>query len=329
MADVNEASTGSGTEALPDEQAVAMRKAVRLNWISILVLALTVALVGVVAGQSQAMKTAWYEDLLSFLPPIAFLVATRVIKRRPDAEHPYGHHRAIGVGHVVAASALLAMGTFLILGAVSNLINQEKPPIGTVVLFGHSVWLGWLMVAALVITGIPPIFIGRLKQRLAEPLHDKVLYSDADMNKANWMTSLSTIIGVLGIGVGWWWMDAVAAIIVALSIVRDGVSNLRTAIRDLTDARATDLDGNKEPCIATIEETAHNVGWVEEAAARVRDEGHVFHVELFAVPREGQDPTVEQIRELRNVLHQLSFRVHDVVVAPVHSIPVYLREEDR
>ncbi|WP_288832034.1 cation diffusion facilitator family transporter [uncultured Corynebacterium sp.] len=329
MTHVDEASTGSGIDALPDEHGAMLRKAVRLERITLVVLAVTVALVGVVSGQSQAMKTAWYEDLLSFLPPIAFLVATRVIKQKPDAEHPYGHHRAIGVGHVVAGAALLAMGSFLLIGSLIGLINQEKPPIGTVVLFGHSIWLGWLMVAVMAVTGIGPVLLGRAKLKLAGPLQDKVLYADADMNKADWMTSVSTIVGVLGIGIGWWWMDAVAAMVVATSIVWDGVSNLRTAVRDLTDARATDLDGEKHPCIDQIEQTARGVTWVDEAAARVRDEGHVFHVELFAVPRRGQDPSVEQIRELRDVLHALDHKVHDVVVAPVHSIPVYLTEEER
>lgn len=329
MTNVDEASTGSGIDALPDEHGAMLRKAVRLERITLVVLAVTVALVGVVAGQSQAMKTAWFEDLLSFLPPIAFLVATRVIKKKPDAEHPYGHHRAIGVGHVVAGAALLAMGSFLLIGSLIGLINQEKPPIGSVVLFGHSIWLGWLMVAVMAVTGIGPVILGRMKKKLAVPLQDKVLHADADMNKADWMTSLSTIVGVLGIGIGWWWMDAVAAIAVSFSIVWDGITNLRTAVRDITDARATDLDGDPHPCIAHIEETARAVVWVDKAAARVRDEGHVFHVELFVVPRRGEDPDVDKLRELRDVLHALDHKVHDVVVAPVHSIPVYLTEEER
>ncbi|WP_291314504.1 cation diffusion facilitator family transporter [Corynebacterium sp. UBA2622] len=329
MAQVDEASTGSGIDALPEDHGRLLRRAVRLEWITLATLVVTVAIVGVVSGQSQAMKTAWYEDLLSFLPPLAFLAATRVTRKKPDAKHPYGHHRAIEVGHLVAGSALLAMGAFLVIGAVLNLANREKPPIGTVVLFGHSIWLGWLMVAAMTVTGIAPVILGRMKMKLADPLHDKVLYADADMNKADWMTSVSTIVGVLGIGIGLWWMDAVAAIVVAVSIVWDGITNVRTAVRDLTDARATDLKRKKHPLIGTIELTAEKEPWVREAAARVRDEGHVLHVELFAIPHPGQDPDVEKLRELRDALHALDYKVHDVVVTAVPAIPAYLTEEQR
>ena len=32
-----------------------------------------------------------------------------------------------------------------------------------------------------------PIYLGRVKMALAKELHDKVLYADADMNKADWI----------------------------------------------------------------------------------------------------------------------------------------------
>ena len=64
--------------------------------------------------------------------------------------------------------------------------------------------------------------MGRIKLRYAEQLSDKVLRADADMNKADWLTGLATAVGVLGIGLGFWWADAVAALVVSISISKDG-----------------------------------------------------------------------------------------------------------
>ena len=64
-------------------------------------LVVTVCLVYVVLGDSQAMKAAWIEDLLSFTPPLAFLIAVRVSRLPPTRRHPYGLHRSIGVAHLV------------------------------------------------------------------------------------------------------------------------------------------------------------------------------------------------------------------------------------
>ena len=86
-----------GHTALPDEQRDALRRAVKLEWITIGVLVVTVTLMFLVLGSSQAMRTAWVEDMLSFLPPIAFLVASRLIRRAPTEDHPYGFHRATGI----------------------------------------------------------------------------------------------------------------------------------------------------------------------------------------------------------------------------------------
>ncbi|WP_114854917.1 cation diffusion facilitator family transporter [Brachybacterium sp. YJGR34] len=312
----------SGRDALPEEQRSLLSRAIRLEWISIACTAVTVTMVASLAGQSQAMKAAWIEDALALLPPIAFLVATRRIRRGPTRDYPYGHHRSIGVAHLVAAVALLNMGVFLLVDSTISLVTVERPPVGLTVLFGQAVWSGWLMIAVLVIACIPPVILGRLKLALAEPLHDKVLYADSDMNKADWSSSLASIAGIMGIGLGLWWADAVAALLIALSISRDGVKNLRAAIRGLTDGVARTFDEEEpHPLIARLEQRAQEAPWVLDAAGRVRDEGHVFHVEMFVVPASGEVVTGAMCEDLRASLHDLDWKVHDVVIAPVAELP--------
>jgi cation diffusion facilitator family transporter len=295
---------------------------VRLEWITIGVLVLIVAAVGLVAGQSQAMKTAWAEDLLSFLPPMAFLVAARVARRPPTPRHPYGYHRAVGVGHLVAAVALLGMGVTLVIDSGTALLTGDRPPIGVLVVLGTPVWAGWPMVAVMVVTSIPPVVLGRMKTKLAEELHDKVLYADADMNRADWMTGLATAAGVLGIGMGLWWADAVAALVVSTSIVRDGLGNLRGSVADLVDARATTYDdAAPHPLIQDVVTVLRQQAWVRDVGVRVRDEGHVFHVEAFVVPAAGVVPTLEQLAAARRRCADLDWKIEDVVLAPVAELP--------
>lgn len=310
-----------GDNHLPDAQRAALRRAVRLEWVTIGVLAATVAIVYLAAGQSQAMKAAWIEDSLSLLPPIAFLVAVRVARASPSEAFPYGRHRAVGVGHLVAGVALLTMGAFLIGDSALGLVTGERPPIGTVELGGHVFWAGWVMVAAMAVTGVGPVILGRLKEKPAQELHDKVLHADADMNRADWKTSLATIVGVLGIGLGLWWADAVAALVVSVSIVRDGWANTRGAIAGLADARPTRYDGSEpHPLIHEIGRVLAAVDWAVDHGARVRDEGHVFHVEAFLVPADGEEITVDRLTEVRRGLAGLSWKIEDVVVTAVPEI---------
>ncbi|MFJ4159262.1 cation diffusion facilitator family transporter [Microbacterium testaceum] len=318
-----------GQTRLPDRQAEVLRRAVRLEWVTIGFLVITATLVFLVLGNSQAMKAAWAEDLLSFIPPLAFLIAVRLARRRPTRRHPYGFHRSVAVGHLVAAVALTGMGAFLLVDSGLGLITAEHPTIGTVEILGATMWLGWLMILVMAVTAIPPVVVGRLKIGLARELHDKVLYADADMNKADWMTSAGTIVGVLGIGIGLWWMDAAAAIFISVSIVHDGIGNLRAAVVDLMDARATTFDDKSpHPLAERVDQYLAGLSWVSAAGTRVRDQGHVFHIEAFVVPRKKR-LSLEDIERAREGCVALDWKVQDVVIVPVPELPAVVQPVTR
>jgi cation diffusion facilitator family transporter len=315
-------SISFGRTELPEKQVLVLHRAIRLEWITIGFLVVTVSLVFLVLGNSQAMKAAWLEDLLSFIPPIAFLIAVRISRKPPTPDHPYGFHRSVGVGHLVAAVALTAMGTFLIIDSGTGLLRQEHPTIGTVVIFGQVVWLGWLMIGVMAVIAIPPVFIGRAKLKLARDLHDKVLYADADMNKADWMTAVGSIVGVAGVGVGLWWLDYVAALFIAGSILYDGFRNLRAAILDLMDERATTFDDKKpHPVGQKVEEYLRGLPWVAAAGCRTRDEGHVFHIEAFIVPRHGHSPSMKKLEKAKQACIEIDWKVQDIVLVLVSGLP--------
>lgn len=311
-----------GATELPEAQASALARARKVEWATIAFLAVAVAAVYAVMGNSQAMKAAWLEDCLSFAPPIAFLVASRIVRAAPSPRFPYGLHRATGVSHLVAGVALLAMGLFLIYDSGSGLIRAEHPPIGSLQVAGETVWLGWFMMGVMALTIPLPIYFGRVKMKLAEELHDKVLYADADMNKADWMTAVGSIVGVAGIGLGIWWLDAAAALFISASILWDGVKNVRDAVLDLIDARATTFDNkNPHPLTRNISEHLETFPWIERAATRVRDEGHVFHVEAFIVPALGAELTVGALENARDSCRSVDWKIDDIVIVPVSEVP--------
>lgn len=318
-----------GRVELPDRQARALRRAIGLEWCTIAFLAVAITMVYVVMGSSQAMQAAWIEDLLSLAPPVAFLLAVRLVNKRPTSKYPYGFHRSIGVAHLVAGVALFTMGAFLSYSSISGLVRAEHPPVGSVVLFGQTIWLGWLMMGAMALTIPLPIYFGRVKMQLAKELHDKVLYADADMNKADWMTAVGSIVGVAGIGLGLWWMDSAAALFIAVSILWDGFKNIRSAVTDLMDTRATTFDDDApHPVTAQVDDYLRSLPWVREVGSRVRDQGHVFHVESFVVPRQGMEPSIAQLVDARDACIELDWKVQDIVLVPIDALPEEVGEPD-
>src|SRR3546814_5989045 len=88
-------------------------------------------------------------------------------------EYPYGFFRSVGVAHLVAGVALFTMGAVLLVESVLTLVRADRPPIGSIELFGQTVWLGWLMMAAMALTIPLPLYFGRVKMKLARELHNK------------------------------------------------------------------------------------------------------------------------------------------------------------
>lgn len=310
-----------GRTDLPAEQQQALRKAVRWEWFTIAYTLVTIALIALVVGGSQAMKTAWIEDMLSLIPQISFLIALLVIRRPPTRKYPYGLHRAMGVGHLVAGVALLVVGGDLAVEAILGLLAAEHPAIGTVQIFGVTIWLGWLMVGVMSLVVIGPFIYGPAKAKLAPVLHNKVLYTDADMAKADWTTTVASIVGVLGIGIGWWWLDGVAALFISVGIIWDGIRNSRSAVLDLIDQRArTHDDEKRHPLHGRLVAALDAQPWVRESAVRIRDMGQVFHVEAFVVPHGGK-VSIDRLEAARQALAAMDWKMQDIVLIPVADLP--------
>jgi cation diffusion facilitator family transporter len=305
----------------PPDKAAVHRRAVRLEWLTVAYMLSAVVVIFLTLGNSQAMKAAWIEDILSLLPPLAFLIAARVRKRPPNERFPWGYHRAVSIAYLFAALALLVLGAYVLIESALKLVTAEHPSIGVIELFGEQPWLGWVMLVALAYTGVPPVVLGRAKLPLARELHDKVLYADAEMNKADWMTAGGAALGVVGIGLGLWWADAVAALLISLSIVHDGWKNVTAALADLMDEEATTYDHERpHPLIGQMTAALLELEWVQEAVVRMREQGHVFHAEAFVVPS-GDEDLVQRLEDARRRLLELDWKLHDVVISPVADLP--------
>ncbi len=306
---------------LPEEQREQMCKAAKLEWISICYAALTIALVALVVGNSQAMRTAWIEDMLSVLPQLAFLISLRFTRRLRRPTHPYGFHRSMGAGHLVAGVALLVVGAMLAYEAASALLKMEHPTIGTMNLFGYTIWQGWAMMAVMAVIAAPAVVLGRLKIKVAKPLHNKLLYADSKMAKADWQTNVASIVGVAGIGIGLWWLDSAAALVISAGILKDGWSSTRSATSDLLDRRASGIDGaDPHPLVEKMQDVLDSKQWIERSDLRVRELGQVQHVEAFIVPH-ASEVSVKQLEQLRRELGEIDWKVYDVVVMAVNELP--------
>lgn len=253
----------------------------KLEYWTIAWLVTVVPLMALVMGSSQAMKTVWIEDMLGFIPPIVFLVSARLERKEPTDAFPFGFDRANSVAFVVSAVALTLMGAYLLFEAVMTLATAEHPTVGTMRAFGRDIWMGWPMIVVLLWSSIPSMILGRMKLPVARTINDKVLHTDADMQKADWMTGLAAIAGVIGIGFGLWWADAAAAGLISVGILKDGISELRAATAELVDGAPRKLEKD-EIADEARQLKAELERLFPRATVRLRETGRVIRAQVAA-----------------------------------------------
>ena len=241
----------SGRGAVPKALREPMRRAVRLEWCNIGLTISIIVVMGLVLGNSQTMKTAWVEDTLGLIPPIGFLIAVHFERRGANRDFPFGFDRAHTLAFLIAAVALAGVGAMLLWNSANTLIAREHATVASITLFGRDFWLGWLMLAAQIYSIVPPLIIGRMEMPLARAMQDEVLFTDSKMNKANWQTGAAGLAGVIGLGLGWWWADSVAAIFISVGIIADGWRALRIASVVLVDGVPRDLGSTRPDPEAT------------------------------------------------------------------------------
>ncbi|MGO4169533.1 cation transporter [Novosphingobium sp. YAF33] len=280
------------TNSLPDELRDTMHAAIKLEYWNLFWTATIILVMGLVLGQSQTMKTAWVEDTLGIVPPVAFLIAAHLeLKGERSGKFPFGFERVNGLGFFVAAVALTAVGLLLLFNAAVALASAEHATVGSIVMFGHDLWLGWLMIAAQIYSLVPPMLIGRKELPLAEKLNDKLLHTDALMNKANWLTGAAGLAGIIGLGFGWWWADSVAAIVISIDVISDGVKALRSSTAELVDGSPRALS-SPELSQDALDLEKRLRREFPAATIRLRETGRLIRAEVHGVhpPHEHRHP---------------------------------------
>lgn len=240
-----------------------------------------VVAMGLVMGSSQAMKTAWVEDLLALVPPIVFLFATHWERKGADENFHYGYDRGNSLGFLVAAVALGAVGVFLAKEAVTALVTQHHVTIGTVRVLGRDIWLGWLMFAAQAYAILVPVIIARKEMPLAKKLSDKLIHTDAQMKKADWQTGVAGIVGIGGLGLGFWWADAAAALVISVSVIRDGWKAMKIAAAELVDGIPHELGGEEMAAEAVALRAVLEKRFPQAERIALRETGRFIRAEVI------------------------------------------------
>lgn len=175
-------------------------------------------------GHSQALIADGIHSLSDLISDGVVLVASKHGSRDPDPEHPYGHGRIETLATVIVGVLLFMVTAGILYDASLRLLEPEK-----------LLTPGWLALAAAVVSVIAKEILTQYTLAAAKRIRSSLLRANAWHHRSDAISSVVVIIGVGGSMAGLPYLDAVAAIFVALMIAKIAWDLSWGGVRDLID----------------------------------------------------------------------------------------------
>lgn len=187
-------------------------------------------IVGIVIGSVSIISEAVH-SMIDLIASFIALFAVKKSSQPADNDHPYGHEKFENISGTIEALLIFAAAVYIIYEAISRLINPkdiDMPVIGVLVML---------------VSSIINFFISNRLFYAAKKTGSVALEADGWHLRTDVYTSLGVMIALLIITftkfffphLNIYWLDPVAALIVAVMILKAAYSLTKKSARDLFD----------------------------------------------------------------------------------------------
>jgi cation diffusion facilitator family transporter len=278
-------------------------KAARLSIISNTSLVLVKLFIGILMGSVAVLSEAIHSGI-DLLASIVAYYAVGKAGKPADEWHPYGHGKWENVSGIVEALLILAAALYIMYEAIMRFAlgsQIEHLGLGSAVMAVSAI-VNWLMSGFLF--------------KVAKKTGSIALKADARHLRADVYTSVGILAGLALIAVtNITWLDSVAAITVALLIIKSSFDLTRDAMGDIFDKR---LPIEDELRIKEIF-SRHEGGCIRFHRLRSRKSGSMRFIDFhLVVPREW---SIEEAHNLSDTIERAILEVLPHTQVIIHIDP--------
>jgi len=269
-------------------QATELRDLRRIRWVLIITmllnfLATAIKLAAGLATGALSVVADGLDSLFDGISNLVGLVGLNLAARPPDSNHPYGHRKFETIAALSIAFLLFLTSWQLLQTAWARWWSDEVPEI--------NLWTIAAIVVSMLIQGGTSYY----ELRQGRKLRSEVLVADALHTRASILISLSVLIGLLLVGLGFPKADPLLAAFVALMIAKIGVDILREILPVLVDQAAFDP--------SQIAQVVDDVGGIE-SFNRVRSRGAAGSAAIDLHVRVSAEKTVREANVIADEVRQ-------------------------
>ncbi len=180
-------------------------------------------LFGLIAS-SQALVADGIHSLSDLATDFIVLYAAKHSHKEADEDHPYGHGRIETLATVGLGLALIIVSAGI---AYEALLRLNEP--------GMLLHPGVMALLVALVSVVSKEWIYRYTVNAARKLRSDMLMANAWHSRSDAISSIVVVIGIAGTMYGYPYLDAVAAVVVAVMIAKIGFDLVRSSTRELID----------------------------------------------------------------------------------------------
>ncbi|MDO5496041.1 MAG: cation diffusion facilitator family transporter [bacterium] len=233
-------SHDSAELALSAEESTA--QGIRTAWISLIGMALTAAaqMVIVWLSGSLALLADTIHNLGHLATTIPLILAFRLGRRAPTSRYPYGYRRAEDLVGLFITSIIAVTIVLIVWESLRGLAEPREPT--------H---LGWVFGAGIV-GFLGNEIVAEYRIRTGRRIGSAALIAEGQHARADGLTSIAVVLGVVGVWMGFTRADAIAGLLIAAVIAGTLVNSLRIIVRRLMDGVDPALTAQLTAAVAAV-----------------------------------------------------------------------------
>jgi len=178
--------------------------------------------VGYLTG-SKGLFADGIHSLSDVVATTGVIISLKISDKGDDPQYPYGRGKIEFVSCVFVYSILFIVAIFILTGAISSILSGGLKAPNLISLF------------TAVVSVIANIILFRLGLCAGNAVNSPAIIANANENKADMLSSIAVIFGIIGSNLGYTYSDPLAAVIVGLIILGTSTTLGWKAIKALID----------------------------------------------------------------------------------------------
>lgn len=263
--------------------------------------------IGYMTG-SEALAADGINNTTDIIVSLAVLIGLRISRKPPDRDHPYGHKRAETIASLIASFIMAAAGLQVVLQAGRSFLADERT--------APDMLAAWVALVCAAIMWCVYLY----NYRLAKRIDNQSLLAAAQDNRSDALVSVGAAVGIFGARLGFPILDAVAALIVGLIILKTAWEVFSRASHTLTDG----FDDQRLKLFKQTVKRTPGVKRIKDIRARI----HGNSVLLDVVVEVSAELSVGESHDISDEIERRMLSEHHVNNVHVHIEPYEEQEKN-